>query len=300
MSSHYRTPRALEQAVREAARKSSRSTDRAIEGFYLDRFLCRIFSERHPSFVLKGGQSQLARRIDARESRDIDLVGTTPNIEEALSRLKRLASIDLDDYLEFEFSGARQIPVSQEYRMGYQVEFVPVLGRTKRLNSIHIDLVVDQTPPEDWDITTPASRLAIPGLPTNDYAVQTIEERIADKACAIMQRYNGKPSSRVKDLVDLAVTMCTCTVSADTLIRKLRRESILRDMEPVERFEVPRNWIELYEKTYEKEAKSCADQRMPSDIEQASRQVAEWLAPVLSGETRGKTWDPEMSDWINI
>ena len=298
MPTRYSTPRALEQAVREAARKSPRNTNKAIESFYLDRFLCRIFSEQQPAFVLKGGQSQLARRVDARESRDIDLVGTTASIEEALNRLKKLASIDLDDYLEFTFFDAQPIPVSQEYRTGYQVEFIPILGRTKRLNPIHIDLVVDQTPPEDWTITTPVSRLTAPGLPTSNYAIQTIEERIADKACAIMQRYNGRPSSRVKDLVDLAVVMCTCAVDADILARKLRRESALRGMEPIEHFEVPNSWFGPYEKAYTKEARTCSDHRMPLSIEQASQKVDEWLAPALSGEARGKTWDPEEQEWL--
>lgn len=221
-----------------------------------------------------------------------------PDIDVALEQLKRLASVDLDDYLEFIFKAARPIPVSQEYRTGYQVEFTPVLGRTKRLSPIHIDLVVDQTPPEDWTVVTPVNRLAIPGLQTSNYAIQTIEERIADKTCAIMQRYDGRPSSRVKDLVDLAVAMCTCPVNADILAEKLRRECALRGMAPITHFEVPSIWTDPYEKTYTQEARSCTDQKMPTSIVQASQLIDAWIVPVIEGGARGKTWDPNERQWL--
>ena len=57
----YKTPAALEMAVRDAARESPMDTNRAIVGFYFHRLLCRIFSEDDCRFVLKGGQSVLAR-----------------------------------------------------------------------------------------------------------------------------------------------------------------------------------------------------------------------------------------------
>lgn len=50
----YKTPKALEQAVKAAAVKSDRDTSKAIAGFYHDRFLCRTFAskredtDRHP------------------------------------------------------------------------------------------------------------------------------------------------------------------------------------------------------------------------------------------------------------
>lgn len=119
----YASAQALEQAVRSAAMKSQRDTSREIAGFYRDRLLCRILSEPHPRFILKGGQSQLARRTDARETKDIDLVGITVEIERAVEDLKELAAVDLHDFIDFRFLNARPIPVSQEYRTGMRVEF---------------------------------------------------------------------------------------------------------------------------------------------------------------------------------
>ncbi|MCQ4848475.1 nucleotidyl transferase AbiEii/AbiGii toxin family protein [Gordonibacter pamelaeae] len=61
-------------AVKAAAKASSLDTGRAVSGFYFHRFLCRIFSRQDSPFVLKGGQSMLARTADARATRDIDLL----------------------------------------------------------------------------------------------------------------------------------------------------------------------------------------------------------------------------------
>jgi len=59
----YRTPNALEMAVKAAAKDSPLDTGRAISSFYFHRLLCRIFSDSDRKFVLKGGQSMLAANI---------------------------------------------------------------------------------------------------------------------------------------------------------------------------------------------------------------------------------------------
>lgn len=295
----YASAQALEQAVKASARKSHRDTNREIAGFYRDRLLCRIFSEPNPRFVLKGGQSQLARRADARETKDIDLVGVTTEIERALEDLKELAAIDLHDFIDFQFLSARAIPVSQEYRTGMRVEFVPVLGKTKRLSPIGIDLVVDQTPPNDYVLVSPVNRLDIAGLPIYDYALQTIEERIADKVCAMMQIYDGATSSRVKDLVDLVVSKLTDVVDADIFLKKLQREVALRHMEPIEGIRVPSEWKTPRAAAYRKEALKAPLPAELANVVDAEAAIASWLNPVLHGEHKGTRWDPFTQSWIN-
>lgn len=89
-----------------------------------------------------------------------------------------MASIDLHDNIEFRFLGSKPIPISQEYRTGLRVSFLPVLGKTRRLDPIGIDLVVDQTPPEDFELVAPASRLDIEGLVVFDYALQIASRNV--------------------------------------------------------------------------------------------------------------------------
>ena len=68
----YKTARALEMALKEAARKSGRDVSRAMADFWHGRLLERVFSEDDPSFVLKGGRGMLARTPSARYTRDTD------------------------------------------------------------------------------------------------------------------------------------------------------------------------------------------------------------------------------------
>ena len=291
--------RSLTQRVNAAARKSQRDTGRAVESFYLDRLLCRVFSEDEPSFVLKGGQSQLARRLVSRESRDIDLVGRMTQVDEALEELKRLASKDLHDFIEFRFAGATPIPVSQEYRTGYAVEFIPILGGVRPLNRINVDLVVDETPPESYELVSPASRLDIDGLITFDYAVQLIEERVADKVCATMQMYGGRPSSRVKDLVDLVASMLWDEIDASILSERLSREILLRHMGEINLFRVPDSWKTSGFEAFNSMARECGFPEGLCDVSGAEQAVAEWIAPVLDRTALGLRWDHEKKAWFS-
>lgn len=70
----YKTPAALEMAIKQAAKDSPQDTNRAIAGFWRHRLLCRVFANANRSFVLKGGHAVLARTVDARATRDIDLL----------------------------------------------------------------------------------------------------------------------------------------------------------------------------------------------------------------------------------
>lgn len=58
----YRTPAALEMAVKAAAKASPLDTNLAISGFYFHRLLCRVFSEKDRKFVLKRARALSKQR----------------------------------------------------------------------------------------------------------------------------------------------------------------------------------------------------------------------------------------------
>ena len=87
----YQTPAALENAILDSARRSEMDTSRAIELFWWDRFLSRIFISASDKFILKGGLSMLAR-MKSRYTRDIDLMTQESDIEDAA--LSELAITD--------------------------------------------------------------------------------------------------------------------------------------------------------------------------------------------------------------
>ena len=173
----HKTPAALEMAVKEAAKKSPLDTNRAIAGFYFHRLLCRVFSDPDSPFVLKGGQSVLARTVDARATRDIDLLARETSVEAAVADLRRLAGIGLDDFISFSFDKAEPIKADDEYRSGMKVWFTPSLGG-KSLQAVSVDLVVDEVDDVAPDMVSAeelAAKLQLAGLQLGQMAVSRIE-----------------------------------------------------------------------------------------------------------------------------
>lgn len=105
----YKTPRALEQAVKAAAKRSGRDANKAIKGFYHDRFLCRVFSLEEPAFVLKGGQSMLAKIQNAREAK------LPERLEDVIAAETHVASW-LNPVLAKEAIGLQWDPISGVWR----------------------------------------------------------------------------------------------------------------------------------------------------------------------------------------
>lgn len=292
----YKDSRSLEMAVKVAAKSSDTDTNKAIEGFYFDRFLCRVFSEPEPAFILKGGQSMLARTIAARTTRDIDLISRSLDIDGAIEELKRIAAIDLDDYVRFLFDAAEPIKERDEYRSGYKIWFQTYLGVSKKAR-ISIDLVYDEVFCDDPVRVNPVSRLAVGDLATNDYLIYPIKRTIADKVCAIAELHDGKPSSRTKDLVDLAIIFSTQTISATDLRKKIELEARLRKLPEIKEFAIPETWMKSYQSGFSKLAKETGLPIQLQSMEAAFEFVAECLNPVLFGEKDGLQWDPDSLTW---
>ena len=292
----YKNPRALEMAVKAAARASGTDTSKAIAGFYFDRFLCRVFSEDDPAFILKGGQSMLARTPAARSTRDIDLLSQSLDIEEAVEELKRIASIDLGDFMTYAFARVAKIKETDEYRSGYKVYFHSSLGLTRK-SDISIDLVADQVTCEKAIKQSPASRLIVGDLQTYNYLLYPIENAIADKVCAIAELHDGRESSRVKDLVDLAVVFTTQEVDAKDMRRQVELEARLRKLAPISGFSIPASWISLRQGQYAKLARETSLPAELQKLEPATEFIANRLNTAIAGKEDGKRWNPVEQLW---
>lgn len=124
--------------------------------------------------------------------------------------------------MRFMLASADSIKVKDEYRSGMRVVFQPTLG-PKSMQPIAIDLVVDEAPLERTELVSPTNRIDVKGLQVCDYLVYSVENALADKLCSLVERHDGRASSRVKDLVDIAVYAVACSIDG----RKLR-ECVLR------------------------------------------------------------------------
>ncbi len=300
MTEPYRSAAAVEAAIREAARNAftvdkSMSIQDRIRQEYFCRFLSRIFSELDGSdWVLKGGTGVLARVASGRRTTDIDLFRANNTLGGALAELIRLASIDLGDFFRFVYTkhesvvGGDQQPDIE----GYGVDFDIYIGADRK-EVLHVDLVVGVIVTDDVTVTAPANRLDLPRLPSNNYRLYPIVDQIADKVCATMANYNGRPSSREKDLVDLVVIAKTQTASADALRRAIDEESRARSLIPFTELTIPPTWGRLYAKQA-KDVPYCAD--YPT-VDLAAELMRAFIDVVLRAEVSGKTWSPDSLAW---
>lgn len=247
---HYPNGLAVEQAIKTAAKHEhqlnpQRDINDIIRQMHYDRFLCRIFSEGEQSeWVLKGGSAMLARIPTTRRTLDADLFQEGYNLQQSLEDLKRLASVDLHDFFSFTFESAKPIAQgdNQPYLDGYRVSFMARLG-TKQLASLHIDLVTHRGALRDVEVMTPNNRVPLgKELETYPYRLYPIANQIADKSCAVIERINGRESTRIKDLVDLVTIITTQDCDADLLLEALRSECGKRRLPFPFEFHIPSNW----------------------------------------------------------
>ena len=245
----YATPTALEMAVKAAAKASSLDTGRAVSGFYFHRFLCRIFSRQDTPFVLKGGQSMLARTANARATRDIDLLSEKADIDEALAELAA------------------------------------------------IDLVFDRIAYGKSEVVEPADRIDVPDIPTFGYRIYPATSSLADKLCAMVEMHDGRPSSRVKDLVDVAVYAVTTDFDGGELCRRARIEATVRGIKLPEKYAAPMEWKRLYRGTFRKLVRQTGLPPEYAEIETAEALAASLLDPILSQEADGRRWYHENLGW---
>lgn len=294
----YDSPAALEMAIKAAAAKSSAETGRAVTSFYFHRLLCRVFASENSTFILKGkgGQALLARTPEARATRDIDLLSLQSDIDTALSELIKLVETDLGDFITFEFAEARPFKVNEEYRSGISVRFTPILG-AKRMQTIAIDLVVDDVDFEEPEIVSPAGRLQVDGLETRDYQVYPVENALADKLCALLEKHEGKPSSRVKDLVDIAVYARTCAIDGSKLQAVIKREASVRHIALPESFQIPEEWGQPQEKQYEKMWLQTGLPESLKTVRGAVKLAEALLSPAVKMRLGKMTWNPALLRW---
>lgn len=300
MTELYKSGAAVEAAIRDAARSAfaadkSMSTQDRIRQEYFRRFLSRIFSEHEDSeWLLKGGTGVLARVASGRRTTDVDLFRANNSLDGALEELIRLAAIDLGDYFRFVYTRHRTVVGGdqQTYTEGYGVDFDVYIGADRK-EPLHVDLVVGAIVTDEVTIAAPANRLDLPRLPSNDYRLYPIVDQIADKVCATMADYSGRPSSREKDLVDLVVLATTQAVDADALRRAIRTEASVRSLPPFTELAIPSTWGRAYSRDA-KEVPYCADYRT---VDLATELMQSFIDPVLRGEASGLTWSPDALVW---
>jgi hypothetical protein len=129
--------------------------------------------------------------------------------------------------------------------------------------------------------------VAAPSLP--------LELQVAEQVHAYTRGYgqSGTASTRVKDLVDLALISSGSSVDADRLSRALRETFALRDRHELPWPLPPRppDWLVPY-------ARMAQEVGLAAELARGYELAAGLLDPVLSGELGGAVWDPAAQGWV--
>ena len=145
--------------------------------------------------------------------------------------------------------------------------------------------------PELVDFLDPVE---IPGLRSVQYWAYPLVDHIADKHAAMLDNYRGRPSTRYRDLVDLAIIASSQPVDAAGLSTALHSEYQHRGVEVPPTVLLPSDdWVPGYAQA----AKDVPNLNQRT-ADQALELVAKLLNPILSGRDTG-TWSPNESAWVD-
>jgi hypothetical protein len=246
-------------------------------------------------WVLKGATALLARLGPAaRHTADVDLFDQVGNLDAAEAALRAAVMTDVNDFFRFTLIPGRPVADRGAAR---RVPVTAFLGVT-RFAQFHVDLVTDVRMTGVPDDVGPLLPIELPGLPRVTYRTYPLEDHIADKVCALLELHpralgTAQPSTRYRDLADLAAIARRATVDARRLAAALLSEATRRALDLPDHIAVPTEagWSAGY-------ARVARDIRWLPDrtVDAALETVGRFIDPVLGGLAEG-LWNHDILAW---
>jgi len=278
----YATTAAFEAALkaRLLARVTPRRTMQDLRKLLaFDRVLARLSHVAPDAWLLKGGVALEYSLQQARATTDID-ISVRVDLETMTETLQAAAAVQLHDYFTIRL-GERTKPAEGVDSYRFHVTVLYENGRV--FEEVKIDVgfadpwlgkarTLTAEPLLDFAGIEPVTVRAIPA-----------EQHLAEKVHAYTRRYGHGESSRVKDLVDMALLVQE-PLDPDFLVRSL--EDVFREREthelPVALPRPPARWDAVYARL----AKSLP---IPPTSSEAHLRVADALARALARARAGAT-----------
>jgi Nucleotidyl transferase AbiEii toxin, Type IV TA system len=265
--------------------------------------IARVFhGDDAANWVLKGGQALLVRWPTARYSTDIDLLSTEDTTDAAVEALKAAAARRMADDIWFaHISTSAQTHPERPTR---KVRFMAMFENAPLNHEVNVDVVASRHMPRGA-ITTEPLEPAFPSDygPWPDARVFPIEDHVAEKICAMYERYrtNGDPSTRYKDLVDLALFALKAPLSGPQMHQILRDEVARREQRGMVvklpgTFQAPdsRSWASGYRKA------ARGVRGLPEELrtlEGVHALADAFITPLLQPGPPAGQWRPDERTW---
>jgi hypothetical protein len=285
----YATPEAFRAALEDRLKDAQNETvglSRLRKRVAFERLLARLTAQAAGEWVLKGGFA-LELRLDelSRSTKDMD-VDWSLGEEDATERLLDAADLDVGDMFEFRLQRADP---DEELDGGGQRWRATALLDGREFERILIDVTFAAEPIFEPDTVMSFGLLAFAGLDQIEVKTLAIEQHLAEKVHAYTRTYAGdRPSSRVKDLVDIDVIAATTRIDSDRLRAALDALFAERATHPVpsELPPPPQNWTATW-------GKLAANLPVPPTLAEGHQTAAAFLDPVLAGAITHRRWEPE-------
>lgn len=285
--------RALETRLLALSRDGGVSLVRLRKSVAFDRLLARLFAVAPDRWVLKGGLAldyRLGTR--ARTTLDIDLAGPGGN-DAATADLLATGELDLGDH--FSFAIERTVKLDQLIE-GSAVRYHVRADLAGRLfEKFFLDVGFDFPPGWKPETLHGPDLLAFADIEPVAARSLPLELQIAEKVHAYTRGYgeSGMASTRVKDLVDLALIASASQVVAERLNRALRDTFGRRDRHalPGALPRPPLGWRVPY-------GRMALDVGLAVELDRGYELAARLLDPVLSGDLGTAVWEPATRGWV--
>ncbi|MBK8294608.1 MAG: nucleotidyl transferase AbiEii/AbiGii toxin family protein [Solirubrobacterales bacterium] len=251
-----------------------------------ERFLARLQMVAPGGWYLKGGFAlEMRLGSQARTTRDIDVDWATEE-SRAVELMIASTKVEIDDPFKFDLSRGR---TDEELPGGGQRWSATALLAGREFERIAIDVGFATPATLDPDKIVSSQLLDFAGIAPVFVPTIAIEQHLAEKLHAYTRTYGrGESSSRVKDLVDMAVIARTTSpdasqmFSAAAMIFNDRRTHDLPTSLPKPPDDWRRPWITLVE-----------GRPAGADLSKGFHTAASLWDPVLAREPKLGIWDSE-------
>ena len=146
------------------------------------------------------------------------------------------------------------------------------------------------------DVQTPTPALNLRGLIPPTLRLYPVVDHIADKLCATQSTYGAagdRPSSRVRDLVDLVVFARSQDVDGNALINAIRAKWTHQGVTGDSLFDPPVHWGRLYP-PLARTVRTCEGLMT---FRSAVEFVGRFLGPALDRSAAGRRWSSDHAGW---
>lgn len=281
--------------LRNSARRANRSTDEVMVEYTLERFLYRmaISSSGQNHFILKGGLL-LAQFGARRMTRDIDMLGQTFTSDtEIIRRIRAISTTEVDDGIAFDSENLKTTPIREENRYhGTRLVMPASIARARTKLQLDINLGDPVTPkPQliEYQQLLTAETFSILGYP-----LATI---IAEKLSTAIQL--GDLNTRDRDYGDLyrllrANSLDAAEVSTALTTTAKYRGITLRPLNSIIS-ELPQHRQSSYAAWLRRQGPAAIC--YPTNFADTVDLIATFADPLISGNARNKTWNPDQGLW---